>query len=333
MDRIKSAAIILIGLGEKYSSEILKNMNPKEVKVILEAINTIEDVNEVDIMQAMDHFFQDTNNALSIDSTSKEQIKNSLMNSIGNRGLGEFINSVDIEKQSWFKLFEAQSPNHIYDMIQDEHPQVIAAITIIIFNFLSTDHGIKFTKLLPQDIKSQVFRRMTSMGFLSQICLNILAIFFEAEIKSREKNNIIALNGVEAVANIISYLDSETEHAIMDDLTSRDKSIGDEIQDKIFPFSKLADLDKKSLQTLLKEVKNDDLILALKGVDEHVKDVFMQNMSQKSAEILKDEMESKGPVKLTTVVDAQKRIIRIAKDLEKEEKIIISGKNSGDIVF
>lgn len=333
MDKIKNAAIILIGLGDKCASDILKNMSPKEVRLILEAINNIDSVSEEDLIGALNDFFRESENGSGIDFTSKEQIKNSILMAVGGKGIGSIIQGIDSEKDAWLDLLRSQPASSIVDLIQEEHPQIITALVIIMFNYLSSEHGTKFIKLLPKPMQSQIFRRMTGLGYMSKFGIDILATFFEKELESSEQNNIITVDGLETVANIISYLDTETEHEIMNDLTSDNKALSEKIQDKIFPFHRLADLDKKSIQVLLKEIKNEDLIIALKGVDEYVKEIFMQNMSSKSAEILKDEMESKGPVKLANVLDAQKRIIRIAKKLDEEEKIILSTKNNPDVVF
>lgn len=333
MDKIKNAAIILIGLGDKCASDILKNMSPKEVRLILEAINNIDSVSEEDLVNALNDFFKETENGSGIDFSSKEQIKNSILMAVGGKGIGSIIQGIDSEKDAWLDLLRSQPANSIVDLIQEEHPQIITALVIIMFNYLSSEHGTKFIKLLPKAMQSQIFRRMTGLGYMSKFGIDILATFFEKELESSEQNNIITVDGLETVANIISYLDTETEHEIMNDLTSDNKALSEKIQDKIFPFHRLADLDKKSIQVLLKEIKNEDLIIALKGVDEYVKEIFMQNMSSKSAEILKDEMETKGPVKLANVLDAQKRIIRIAKKLDEEEKIILSTKNNPDVVF
>lgn len=333
MDKIRNAAIILIGLGEKNSAEILKNMSPKEVRAILEAVNTIENVTEDDVLRALNDFFRESNNNIGLDFTSKEQVKNSILMAVGNKGLGALIQGLDGEKDRWLELLKAQPAGVLADLIQDEHPQILTALVIIIFNYISSEFGTKVIKILPKPLQNTIFRRMSSMGAMANYGLSVLAEFFEAELDDSQEHNVITFDGLEAVANIISYLDTETEHEIMSDISNEDKTIGEQIQDKIFPFHRLAELDKKSMQVLLKEIKNEDLILALKGVDDGIKEVFFVNMSSKSAEILKDEMETKGPVKLATVLDAQKRIIRLAKKLGEEEKIILSAKNDPNVVY
>lgn len=333
MDKIRNAAIILLGIGEKAASEVMKSMSATEVRSIIDAINTVDHVTEEDVVRALNDFFIESNNSSGLDLTAKQQIKNSLMNAIGNNGIGSLIYGDADNKDRWLDLIVEQPMSNIIDLISDEHPQIITAIVIIIFNNISTDCGSKLIKEMPKDMQSQVFKRMTGIGQLSKFAIDTIAKHFQRELEISGKNTIISLNGLDTVANIISYLDSETEKQVMADLTNENKELSEKIQDKMFPFQRLAEMDKKSLQILLSEVKNEELVIALKGVDEHVKEIFMQNMSSKSAEILRDDMEAKGPVKVSQVLDAQKSIIRTAKKLAQEEKIILSSKNNPDIVY
>ena len=333
MDKLKSAAIILLGVGENNAGEILKSMTPKEVRAIIDAINDIDNVTEEDVVQALNDFFVDSNHSAGIDVAAKEQVKNSLISALGHNGIGLVIQGSNGERAKWLELLRMQPINNIASLIQDEHPQIVTAIVVMVFNNISSDMGTRLIKEFPKTLQSQIFRRMSTMGSISRFAIDVLSQFFTEELIDSKKNNIISVEGLETVANIISFLDSQTEREIMSDLIEKDKELGEQIQDKIFPFQRLANLDKKSLQILLGEVKNEDLVLALKGVDERVKDVFFQNMSAKSVDILKDDIESKGPVKLANVLDAQKGIIRLAKKLEQEEKIILTGKNNNDVVF
>lgn len=333
MDKLRNAAIILLGVGEKSAAEILKTMNPREVRSIIDAINSIDSITEEDVVRAINEFFIESNNSSGIDVDTKEQIKNSLLTALGSKGAGAMIHGVNSDKDRWLELVKDQPMESIVDLIQDEHPQIITAIVIIIFNNISSESGTKLIKAMPKEMQNKIFRRMTSIGYISKFAIDALGEFFLKELESAEKNNIITIDGLETVANIISYLDSDTEKQIMTELTNDNKELGEKIQDKIFPFQRLADLDKKSIQVLLSEVKNEDLVIALKGTDERVRETFLQNMSQKSAEILRDDMESKGPVKIANVLDAQKKIIRTAKKLDQEEKIVLSTKNNPDIVY
>lgn len=325
MDKIRDAAIILIGLGEKAASDILKNMNPKEVQAILEAINSIDGVTEEDVEKALTNFYKESSNDSGIDIVSKEQVKNSILMAVGPKGIDSIIQGIDPEKDKWLKLLRSQSMNTILSFVQDEHPQILTAVVIIIFNYIGREEATKLIKLLPKDLQNQIFKRMSSIGSISQFGIDALALHFENELKNPEKSsNMITLNGIEAVANIISYLDSETENEIISALSSENKEAAEQIQKKVFSFDRLAEMDRRSMQVLLKEVDADDLLLALKGSDEDIKRIFIQNMPGNSAFILKEKLESKGPAKLSEILDAQKRIISRARKLEQEERIVLT---------
>lgn len=327
MDKIRKAAIILLGMGEEYAEAILKNMNTAEVHKIMEAVNTVDNVSEEDVVNAINEFFNASDNTV-IDIVSKEHIKNSLVSALGIKGM----ENVDIEKSKWLELLKYEPLGSILELIQDEHPQVLTALVVILTQ-LGSERASDITKGQSKERQNQIIKRMSSIGPISTYALEALANFFENELQRSDRYGVVTVDGVDAAANLISYLDTETEREIITELTNTDKKLAERIQDKLLPFEKLAHLDNRSLQTLLAEVNNDDLVLALKGAPEHIKYTFMKNMSQKAAEILKDDLESKGPVKLTNVVEAQKRIIMLAKKLSKEEKIILSTKSDPDVVF
>jgi len=255
MDKVRNAEIILLSVGEKNAAEILKNMSPLEVRSIIEAINNIEHVSEEDVIRALNEFFTESNNSSGIDIASKEHIKNSLLSAMGNNGINSLIQGISTDNNRWLELVRMQPVTSIVDLVQDEHPQIITAIVIVVFNNIGSETGTKLIKSFPKNLQSQIFRRMTTMGSISRFAIDVLALFFSAELQESNKNNTISVDGLETMANIISYLDSETERQIMSDLTNDNKALGEQIQDKIFPFQRLAEIDKKSLQVLLSEVR------------------------------------------------------------------------------
>lgn len=330
MDKIKQAAIIMLGMGDKYASEILKSLNPEEVQQIIEAINQIGSVTEADVIKALNSFFKATNNNSGIDIVSKELFKNSLVSAVESKKIETFSDGVNTELSRWVDVFKVQSADVIASIVQDEHPQVIAMIASIV---LTSETASKLIKRLPKELKANIVGRMANMGAVSTFSMEALSIFFEHELKSKDKYHDIPVDGVEAIANILSYLDAESEADIISGLSSNNAELAEKIQERVLPFERLAQLDKRSLQTLIAEVENDDMVMALKGADNHVKKIFLSNMSSKSADIINDEIDSKGPVKISNVIEAQKRIVNIAKKLASEDKIVISTKVDSDIIF
>lgn len=327
MDKIRKAAIILLGMGEEYAEQILKNMSKSEVHKIMEVINTIDNVSEDDVIHAMNEFFTASDNT-GIDIVSKENIKNTLISTLGIKGM----ENIDIEKSKWIELLKYEPLNSILETIQDEHPQVITAL-IVILTQLGSDRASELMKAQPKEMQNQIIKRISCIAPISTYAIEAISQFFETEFSNTDRYGVVTVDGVDAAANLISYLDGETERELIADLSNSDKQLADQIQDKLLPFEKLAGLDSRSLQVLLKEISPDELVIALKGAPEHVKSAFMKNMSTKAAEILKDDLESKGPVKLSNVIQAQKNIVLLAKKLAKEEKIILPTKSDSDVVF
>lgn len=330
MDKIKQAAIIMLGMGERYASDILKNMSPKEVEAIIDTINKLGEITDVDVVEALNSFFKESKNNTGIDIVSKEIFKNSLASVVESKKIETLSDGTNTDKVKWIDVFKIQSSDMIYSIMQDEHPQVIAAVATLILN---SEKASRLIKRLPKELASQVVTRMAGIGPVSTMAMDSFSVFFEHELHAKEKYNEISVDGVEAVANVISYLDSDSERDIFEGIAAINNDLSETIKEKIMPFERLAQLDKKSLQTLLNEVNSEDLVLALKGTESYVKNIFLKNMATKYAEILKDELESKGPVKISSVIDAQKRIVNQAKQLAAEEKIIISTKVDSDIIY
>ena len=204
MDKIKNAAIIILGMGEKCASEILKNMSPKEVKRIMEAVNSIESVSEKDVILALNSFFKASNNDAGIDFSSKESIRNSLSYVLGMKG----VDGADGDVAKWIELLKTQPIHNIVDLIQDEHTQIITAV-IVILTKISSDKASKITKQLPKELQNVIIKKMTTIGPISTYAIDTLSTFFEKRLEtSDERYNVISVDGIEAAANIISYLDT-----------------------------------------------------------------------------------------------------------------------------
>lgn len=330
MDKYKQAAIIMLGMGERYAAEIMKGMEPKEVEAIINAINEIDEVSEVDVITALNSFFKDASSSSGMDIVSKEVFKNSLSLVIESKKSETFTDGEKGAKAKWIDVFKMQPPDVIYSIIQDEHPQVIAVLSAVI---LDGEKASQVIKRFPKEIQTIIISRMANMSPISTFGMEAFASLFERELRSKEKYSEITVDGIDAVANIISHLDSETEREIMEGVSNINKELSEKILEKILPFERLVQLDKRSIQTLLSEVSNEDLVFSLKGSDQHIVNFFLKNMSSKSADILRDELESKGPVKIAAVQEAQKRIVALAKKLASEEKIVLSTKADSDIVY
>lgn len=316
----KDAAIILLGMGESCAAEILKVLNQKDVENIIEIMKCMEDLSEHEIIQALNKFFKETHKFSGLNITSENYIRNSLVSAVGSHKAGSIMEENSLIKElKGIELLKWQPLHLIEDIIRDEHPQIITVIMLC----LDSDKAAQLMSVLPKNISKEVILRMSSLSPLSQVAMQILSDHLEEYFTHSAQFKVLTGDVVNKAANIISRLDLKTEHEIISYLGKENKPLSEKIQEKLFPFEKLAQLDKRSLQTLLNEVDMNELILCLKGADQAIKTVFLNNMSLKSAELLMEDMESMGPVKLKDVLDAQKSIIEKAKQLAQEDRIII----------
>lgn len=329
MDRLKNAAIVLLGMGEQYAAEILKNMSHKEVEAIIDIMNNIGDISEQEVFDALNEFFDETQHTTGINVASSEYIRNTLVSAVG-EDKAEYIidETCRPEDLNGIELLKWQPVYVIVDALQDEHPQIIT----VALSSMESEKAAEVLNWFPKDLSKQVVRRMTVLSPVANYAMTTLSEYLEEQFTQTEKFKLITSDGINMAANIIVHLDGETEQEIMSFLTEEDKVLYDKLQDKIFPFEKLTKIDGRGLQTLLAEVENQDLVLALKGAPDTVSRAFYKNMSSKTVDLLKDDMDSLGPVKLEDVEAAQKRIIVLAKKLAQEQKLILPSARGGNTV-
>lgn len=218
-----------------------------------------------------------------------------------------------------FELLKWQPLYVIVDALREEHPQIITVALM----YLESDKAAEVLKWLPKDISKNVIKRMSHCSPVSQFALRVLSDYFVEQFTKPEKFKMLTADGVNMAANIVSRLDMETEHEIISFIKTEDEALSGKLEDRLFPFEKLAELDARSLRTLLVEIDNKDFVLALKAADDQLKAVFFKNMSLKNVELLKEDLESLGPVKLSDVLIAQKKIIELAKQLSENGKITL----------
>lgn len=329
MDRLKNAAIVLLGMGEQYAADILKNMSHKEVEAIIDIMNNIGDISEQEVFNALNEFFNETQHTTGINVASSEYIRNTLVSAVG-EDKAEYIidESCRPDDLKGIELLKWQPVYVIVDVLQDEHPQMIT----VALSSMESEKAAEVLNWLPKDLSKQVVKRMTELSPVANYAMTTLSDYLEEQFTQTEKFKLITADGINMAANIIAFLDGDTESEIMSFLTDEDKTVFDKLQDKLFPFDKLTQMDGRSLQTLLAEVENQDLVLALKGAEEGVSRAFYKNMSSKTVELLKDDMDSLGAVKIDDVQAAQKRMIMLAKKLGEAQKIILPSARGGNTV-
>jgi len=226
------------------------------------------------------------------------------------------------------EILDWMDARSIAELIVDEHPQIIS----LIISYLDAGLGADVLGLLPQEIQADIIARIATLETVQPDALRELEDVMQRKFKANTTLRASQVGGVKAAAKIMNFTKQNMEAKIMTAIGEEDRNLMQEIQESMFVFDNLLMSDDKSLQTLLRSVETEDLVLALKGADEPLRDKLFSCMSSRAAANLSDEMEALGPVRLTEVQDAQKRIINLARTMSDEGTIVLAGRGGDDFV-
>ncbi len=327
---VERAAILLMSLGEKSAAEVLKQLGPKEVQKVGLAMAGMSAVSKEQVDSVLGEFIEAVDSQTNLGVGTEEYIRTVLIDALGEDKAGGIIdrilmghNSKGLEALKWM---DARA---VAEVIRQEHPQIVA----IVLSYLDPDHAAEVIALLPERTRPDVLMRIASLDGIQPSALIELDEIMEKQFSSNTNVKSSSVGGTKAAADILNFLDSSIEGEVMDSIKEADSELGQVIEDHMFVFENLSELDDRSIQTLLREVSSDSLLLAIKGADEELKDKFLRNMSKRAAEMLQDDLEAKGPVRLSEVEAAQKEILAIARRLAESGDISLGGGGGGGEEF
>jgi flagellar motor switch protein FliG len=317
----EKAAIFLSAIGEDAAAEILKGLNPKDIKKLSAEMAQLQQINRSD----MEAVFNEIPEKLKSGNlyVGKEYLKNVL-----SKGLGEEHASKILETTSQpapARSLKDIDPKALSNFLAGEHPQT----TAMILSLLEPDQAAKALLLLPEEIRSDVIMRMSKIESVPIDTVAEIEEVLGTIMTDMAKGRMVG--GTKTAAEILNQCDSSTEQSILEKIGETDDELAESIRELMFVFEDIVEIDDRGIQAILKEVSREDLSLALKTASETLIDKIFKNMTERAAEMLKEEMETRGPVKVSEVKNAQTNITKIAKMLEEEGKIVIGGK--GDIVL
>lgn len=320
----EKAAILLNLLGEDLAAEIIKDLEPKDVKKITIGVSKLKDVNKeiIDTVKKEVKELIDSGIKLSLD---EEAIKILLTKTFGRDEVSRIFE--EVEEETKIESFESIDTSTLLNFIISEHPQTITSILCA----LEPKKSAEIFSKLPDGIKFDVAMRLVSMEKVSEKALNEVLEIFKIQFTNKtikEKK----VNGIRALADILNFADKNTEEFVLSMIEEKDNTLADKIKNLMFVFDDLVKLDDRGIQLLLKEITNEDLIVALKSATESLREKIFKNMSQRAVQIIKEEMEAKGPVKISDVEKAQQNILKVARRLEAEGRIILGGKGDEVVV-
>ena len=323
LDGAQRAAILMMVLGESEASKVLKFMDPEELELIGSAINALKDVTQHHIYDVLNDFSDVNEKHTPLDIGAQDYLKKILFQAIGPQKANSIMSRIELgPNASGLELLKWIDPETIADAIKDEHPQLIAILLV----HLKEEQAGKILELLDKDKKTNVVMRVARLGDVNSSALKELELLIESRFSQEEDSKIKNLGGIKTAADILNNVDKDTENNIVEMLTEIDKELCEEIKGKMFVFDNLLSVDDRGMQTILREAPQDKLVIALKGASSEIAGKIFKNMSKRAAELLKDDLETSGPVRLAEVEDAQKEILEVALRLAEEGTIMLGGK-------
>lgn len=325
----QKAALLLISLGPEVSASVYKHLNEEEIERLTLEISGVKKV-EASVKEEIIEEFH--NIALAQDYISQGGIgyaKTVLEKALGKEHAQAIINRLTSSLQVRpFDFARRADPGQILNFIQNEHPQTIA----LILSYLEAEQAGIILSSLPQDMQADIARRIATMDSTSPEVISEIEAVLERKLSSTVTQDYTETGGVDAVVEVLNGVDRSTEKTILDALEIQDPELAEEIRKRMFVFEDVVTLDNRSIQRIVRDCENADLILSLKVSSEEVKEVLFRNMSQRMAESFKEEMEIMGPVRLRDVEEAQSRIVGTIRRLEDSGEIIIARGGGDDII-
>lgn len=317
------AAILLMALGEEKAANILRHMDPVEVQSLGEAMSAIDSVSQDQISGILDKFVGKIKNESSLSLGSRDYLKKTLTRALGQERAGSIMGQIQVDGGPvGLDTLRWMNPRAVANVIHNEHPQIIA----IVLAHLDREQAGKVLGFLPQDVHTDILVRITKLDTIHPAALEELNEVIQRLFEQNSETELTGLGGISVAAEILNGVSKDDETAAIEKLDEIDSELSQKIQEKMFIFDNLMAVDDRGMQTLLREVSTDKLIYALKGASQELQDKIFRNMSKRAAEMLKDDLDAKGPVRLAEVEEAQKEILTVALRMGEEGTISLGGK-------
>ena len=325
----EKAAMLLITLGPELSSKIFKHLKEDEIEQLTLEIANIRSVSHQDREKVLEEFYQICLAQEYISEGGIGYAKDILEKALGTEKAMEIINKLTVSLQVRpFEFVRKADPSQILNFIQSEHPQTIA----LILAYLKPQQAAVVLSSLPQEKQADVAKRIAQMDRTSPEIIKEVERILEKKLSSLVIEDYTATGGLQAIVDILNSVDRSTEKYIMETLEIEDSDLAEEIRKRMFVFEDILQLDNRSIQRFLREVDNYQLAVALKGATEEVQNIIFNNMSKRLVEMIKEDIEFMGPVRLKDVEEAQQKIVNVIRKLEDAGEIIISRGGGDEII-
>ena len=327
----EKAAILFLALGEEVTAEIFRSLGIAEIQIISQQIANMGTPTLEDIQSVITETVQRISQRQVLPAEITEYISNVLIKALGEKKASELLENLDrpaLEKSTSLKAAKNLDKETLFNMIREEHPQIIA----LILTHLTPDKAAGVLASLPVEIRSDVTLRICHLERIRPEVMADINEFFHNKMMNIEGTESQVVGGVNKIAEIFNNIDRSTEESIMSDIEKIDATLTEDIRMLMFTFEDLTVVSNRDMQSLLKEIPKDELILALKTASDELKNLILKNMSERAAQMIIEDLESLGAVKLHDVEKAQQYIVKLARRLEEEGKIVLKGVGGSEIM-
>ncbi len=316
------AAILLLTLGEQDAAEVLKHLSARDVQAVGSAMAALTGVTREQVEQVVDKLIQDMNSQTSFGVGTEDYIRKVLVNALGESKAGGLIDRILLGRSGkGLESLKWMESRAIAEMINQEHPQIVA----IVLAHLEPDQAAEVLGYLPPRVRSDAVMRIATLDGVQPHALNELDEIMERQFAGGSKKlKSASVGGLKAAAEILNAMESTKEAELISAIRTQDEALGGRIEELMFVFEDLADLDDRGMQVLLREVPSATLTTALKGAEPAIREKIFSNMSKRAADMLRDDLEASGPVRLSEVDAAQKEVLAAARKLADAGQLNLS---------
>ena len=316
----QKSAILLRAIGEDAAAQVMKQLDPKEIKKLGTFMNETAQISKEEEDSVITDF-KSSSASGDVQFKGKDFIKSILVKALGPEKASRIIESMTRKSYPGLEALKWVDVKTISQMLKIEHPQTVA----VILAHLESEQAGQVLAALPEAMRGDVALRLATMEDVQPDVLEELSQSLQEALLTSTGLGAQSIGGAEVMADILTRMDKANEGGIMAKIAEKSQPLADAIRALMFVFDDLSKLDDRGMQELMKEISKEDLPMALRGANSDIKDKFFKNMSSRAAEMLKDDMESKGPVKISEVEKAQQNILKVCRKLEEEGRIVVAG--------
>ncbi|MEI7784121.1 MAG: flagellar motor switch protein FliG [Betaproteobacteria bacterium] len=316
------AAVLMLLLGEQQAAEIIRYLNPKEVQALGAAMVSVADLSQEAVNAVLDEFVATIKKQTNLGLGTTDYVEKVLKRALGDDKAASVLNRImPGQSTKGLDILSWMDARSIAEMIFGEHPQVIAIILSVLEHQVAAD----VLTYLPDESRPEIMQRVASLETVQPSAMSELEAIMKKQFSNNSSSKSSSFGGVKAAARIMNLTKTELEASVMVGLNKLDADLTLRIQDNMFTFENLTTMDNRGIQVLMRNVDTDQLMIALKGASDQVKDKFFGNMSERARSMFKDDMDSKGPMRITDVEEAQKKIMRTARKLADAGELMLGG--------